>query len=70
MPPRRPLKGIVDFTDHFGRLPAWGVLGFLLSACGLVAWVWDSAWVGLGFGVFALGDGVMLAAFTLVGADG
>lgn len=67
MPHRRPLKGIVDFTDNFRRLPGLVVLGLLFGASALVAWIWHSVWVGAGFGLFALGDGVMLVALPHLG---
>lgn len=60
MAPRRPLRGIVDFTQRFARLPVPVVFGLLVVSAGLVARVWGSVGAGIGFGLFALGDGVML----------
>ncbi len=73
MAPRRPLKGIVDFTERFSRWPLWLVLGGLVAMAGLIGWVWNSTWEsatssplelveGLGFVLFVLGDGAVLAA--------
>jgi uncharacterized protein len=62
MTPRRPLKGIVDFTERFSRWPLCFVLGGLVAMAGLVASVWGSVWIGLALILFVLGDGVMLAA--------
>jgi len=67
MAPRRPLKGIVDFTDHFSRLPGWAIVLGWLGAAGAVAWARQSVWAGLVLGLFALGDGVMLAALPRFG---
>jgi predicted MPP superfamily phosphohydrolase len=67
MASRRPLKGVVDLTAHFGRLPGWVIVAAWLGAAGVVAWAWGNAWVGLVFGLFALGDGVMLTALPRLG---
>ena len=61
MSPRRPLQGIVKFTDHFSRLPVLAIVACVLLAAIVVAWSWGSIWVGFGFGLLGLGDGVMLA---------
>ena len=62
MTPRRPLKGIVDFTERFSRWPLCFVLGGLVAMAGLIGWVWGGVWIGLALILFVLGDGVMLAA--------
>jgi predicted MPP superfamily phosphohydrolase len=67
MPPRRPLKGLVDFTAHFSRMPLLMVLGLSLAASGFVAWLWSNIWVGVGWGLFAAGDWVMLLALPRFG---
>ncbi len=67
MSPRRPLKGLIDFTDHFNRLSAWVIPVLGLGAAGAVALLWDNAWVGLGFGFLNLSDGVMLIALPRFG---
>jgi len=63
----RPLKGLVDFTDRFTRIPLLMLPVLALAAAGLVAWIWSSTWVGVGWAVFALGDGVMLVALPRYG---
>jgi predicted MPP superfamily phosphohydrolase len=67
MSSHRPLQGLVDFTDHFRRLPPLALLGFLFLVSGAVAWAWGSPAVGLGFGLLSLGDWVMLAALPRLG---
>ena len=67
MAPRPPLKGVVDFSDHFSRVPVPVIVACLLTAAGVVAWAWQSVWVGLGFGSLALGDAVMLVALPRLG---
>lgn len=67
MSPRRPLKGLVDFTAHFSRMPLLMILGLALAASGCVAWVWSSIWVGVGFGLFMVGDWVMLSTLPRFG---
>ncbi len=62
MSSRRPLKRLVDFTDHFSRVPTSLIFGLLIVASGLVAWAWRNPRTGLGFGLFALGDWLMLTA--------
>jgi len=67
MSPRRPLKGLVDFTHHFSRMPLLMMPVLTLGAAGLLTWVWSSTWLGVGFAVFALGDAVMLFALPRYG---
>jgi predicted MPP superfamily phosphohydrolase len=62
MTPNRPLKGLVDFTQYFSYIPTAAILGLLILVAVLVTLAWSSAWAGLGFAFFALGDWVMLSA--------
>jgi predicted MPP superfamily phosphohydrolase len=67
MSSRRPLQGLVDFTDRFRCLPALALVGFLFAVSGAAAGAWGSPTVGVGLGLFALGDWVMLAALPRLG---
>jgi predicted MPP superfamily phosphohydrolase len=60
MTPNRPLKGLVDFTNRFSRIPTWALLGLVVVAASLAALAWSSAWVGVGLALFALADWLML----------
>jgi predicted MPP superfamily phosphohydrolase len=57
---RHPIKGLVDFSDYFSRLPTLAIFTLGIVAAGLAAVAWSNAWVGLIFGLFALADWVML----------
>jgi predicted MPP superfamily phosphohydrolase len=54
-------------TDYFRRLPALALLGLLVVASGVMAWAWHSPGVAVGFGLFSLGDWMMLAALPRFG---
>jgi len=62
MTPNRPLKGLVDFTNRFSRIPTWALLGLVVVAASLAALAWSSAWVGVGLALFALADWLMLVS--------
>jgi predicted MPP superfamily phosphohydrolase len=60
MSPRRPLKGIVDFTDHFQRIPILFLGGAAVLLSVVVGAVWNNGWVGAAYGVFVCADGALL----------
>ena len=60
MTPNRPLKGLVDFTNRFSRIPTWAIFALVVGAAGLAALLWSSALVGVSLAVCALFDCLML----------
>jgi predicted MPP superfamily phosphohydrolase len=61
MSTRYPLKRVIDLTTPFERLPVGLLVILAVSLSAGVAWQWKEAWAGAGFGLFVLGDGLMLA---------
>ena len=67
MAPKRPLKGIVDFSDRFRRIPTVLVLVFAFVVATLSAFVWAERWAGLIVGAFCVADGIMLILLPRLG---